>query len=58
MKLSPRIHQQLRIKNALVTLLLVCLLGSLAWLSTRYTVQTDITNNASIIQQIYRQLVS
>lgn len=46
MKLSPRIHQQLRLKNALVTLLLLCLLGTLAWLSTRYTAQIDITNNA------------
>ena len=46
MKLSPRIHQQLRLKNALVTALLLCLLGTLAWLSTRYTAQTDITNNA------------
>jgi ABC-type uncharacterized transport system involved in gliding motility auxiliary subunit len=46
MKLSPRIHQQLRIKNALVTALLLCLLGTLAWLSTRYTLQTDITRNA------------
>lgn len=47
MKLSPRIHQQLRLKNALVTALLLCLLGTLAWLSTRYTAQTDITGNAS-----------
>ena len=47
MKLSPRIHQQLRLKNALVTALLLCLLGTLAWLSTRYSAQTDITNNAS-----------
>jgi ABC-type uncharacterized transport system involved in gliding motility auxiliary subunit len=46
MKLSPRIHQQLRLKNALVTVLLLCLLGTLAWLSTRYTAQTDITGNA------------
>ncbi len=46
MKLTPRIHQQLRLKNALVTALLLCLLGTLAWLSTNYSVQTDITNNA------------
>jgi ABC-type uncharacterized transport system involved in gliding motility auxiliary subunit len=46
MKLSPRIHQKLRLKNALVTALLLCLLGTLAWLSTRYSVQTDITRNA------------
>ncbi|MGR8998886.1 MAG: GldG family protein, partial [Gammaproteobacteria bacterium] len=47
MKLSLRIHQQLRLKNALVTALLLCLFGTLAWLSTRYTVQADITNKAS-----------
>ncbi|MDD1614373.1 MAG: GldG family protein, partial [Methylococcaceae bacterium] len=47
MKLTPRIHQQLRLKNALVTALLLCLLGTVAWLSTRYSAQTDITNNAS-----------
>ena len=46
MRLSPRIHQQLRLKNALVTAFLLCLLGTLAWLSARYSVQTDITNNA------------
>jgi ABC-type uncharacterized transport system involved in gliding motility auxiliary subunit len=47
MKLSPRIHQQLRLKNALATLFLLCLLGSLAWLSTRYSAQIDITDNNS-----------
>ena len=46
MKLSQRVHQQLRLKNALVTVLLLCLLGTLTWLSTRYKVQIDITNNA------------
>ncbi|MEI6069202.1 MAG: GldG family protein [Methylococcaceae bacterium] len=46
MKITPRIHQQLRVKNALITALLLCLLGSLAWLSNRYSVQTDMTNNA------------
>ncbi len=47
MKLSPRIHQQLHLKNLLLTVIVLCLLGTLAWLSTRYTAQTDITNNAS-----------
>ncbi|MDD5461878.1 MAG: Gldg family protein [Methylococcales bacterium] len=47
MKLSPRIHQQLRLKNALATLFLLCLLGSLAWLSTRYSAQIDLTSNNS-----------
>ena len=46
MKLSPRIHQQLRLKNALVTVLLLCLFGALANLSTRYPAQIDITRNA------------
>jgi len=47
MKLSARIHQQLRLRNALVTALLLFLLGTVAWLSTRYSAQIDITNNAS-----------
>ncbi|MGZ8189625.1 MAG: GldG family protein [Methylococcaceae bacterium] len=47
MKISQRIHQQIRVKNALITLALLCLLGTLAWLSNRYPVQTDITGNAS-----------
>jgi ABC-type uncharacterized transport system involved in gliding motility auxiliary subunit len=47
MKLSPHIHQQLRLKNALVTTLLLCLLGTLAWLSTRYIVQADITGKGN-----------
>ncbi len=46
MKLSPRIHQQLRLKSALVTALLLFVLGTLAFLSSRYSIQTDITNNA------------
>ncbi|MFZ2168250.1 MAG: Gldg family protein [Methylococcaceae bacterium] len=47
MKLSPRIYQQLRLKNALVTALFLCLIGTLAWLSTRHSVQIDITGNSS-----------
>jgi len=47
MKISQRLHHQIRLKNALVTLVLLCLLGTLAWLSYRYPVQTDITRNAS-----------
>lgn len=59
MKLSPRIHQQLRIKNALVTALLLLVLGSLAWLSTRYTAQTDITHNAgNTLSQASQKLLS
>jgi ABC-type uncharacterized transport system involved in gliding motility auxiliary subunit len=59
MKLSPRIHQQLRLKNALVTALLLCLLGTLAWLNTRYNVQTDITVNAgNTLSQASKKLLS
>jgi ABC-type uncharacterized transport system involved in gliding motility auxiliary subunit len=47
MKLSQRIHQQIRLKNAVVTLMLISLLGSLAWLSYQYPVQIDITGNDS-----------
>lgn len=46
MKISLRIHQRLRLKNTVVTFLLLCLFGALAWLSTRYSVQADITGNA------------
>jgi ABC-type uncharacterized transport system involved in gliding motility auxiliary subunit len=47
MKLTPHLHKQLRLKNALITVLILCLLGSLAWLSNRYSFQTDMTNNDS-----------
>ena len=46
MKISPHKHQQIRLKNGLIILVLLCLLGTLAWLSTRYNVQTDITANS------------
>jgi ABC-type uncharacterized transport system involved in gliding motility auxiliary subunit len=46
MKLSPRIHQQQRLKNLFVTAVLLTLLGVAAWLSTRYSVQIDVTGNA------------
>ena len=47
MKISRHLHQQIRLKNLLFTL---CIIGSivfLGWLSTRYSVQTDITGNAA-----------
>ena len=47
MKISPHKHQQIRLKNGLITLALLCLLGTLAWLSTRYSTETDITRNSS-----------
>ena len=46
MKISPHKHRQIRLKNGLITLALLGVLGSLAWLSTRYPIQTDITANA------------
>ncbi|MDD2658384.1 MAG: GldG family protein [Methylococcales bacterium] len=59
MKLSPRIHQQLRLKNAFFTALLLCLLGTVAWLNTRYNVQTDITGNAgNTLSQASKKLLS
>lgn len=46
MKISPHIHQQQRIKNGLITLILLCLFGVLAWLSQRHSFEIDITGNA------------
>ncbi|HEY8096700.1 MAG TPA: GldG family protein, partial [Methylobacter sp.] len=42
----PHKHQQIRLKNGLITLALLCLLGALAWLSSRYSAETDITRNS------------
>lgn len=47
MKISPHKHQQIRLKNGLITLALLCLLSTLAWLSTRYSAEADITRNSS-----------
>ncbi len=46
MKISAHKHRQIRLKNGLITLALICLLGTLAWLSTLYSTETDITRNA------------
>ncbi|WP_340123292.1 GldG family protein [Methylobacter svalbardensis] len=46
MKISPHKHQQIRLKNGLIILVLLCMLGTLAWISTRYSIETDITGNA------------
>ncbi|MFA6163966.1 MAG: GldG family protein [Methylobacter sp.] len=46
MKISQHIHQQIRLKNLLSTAALLLLLGTLALLSNRYTIQTDVTSNA------------
>ncbi|MGJ0493046.1 GldG family protein [Methylobacter sp.] len=46
MKISQRIHQRIRLKNLFLTLTLLVAIGLLAWLSTRYTLETDITANS------------
>jgi ABC-type uncharacterized transport system involved in gliding motility auxiliary subunit len=46
MRITRHLHQRLRFRNFLVTLTILCLLGGLAWLSTRYPLQVDITRNA------------
>ena len=47
MKQSLRLHQSRRLKNTLITLLLLGVFIALANLSSRYSLQTDISNNAS-----------
>ena len=58
MKISPHKHQQIRLKNWGITLALLCLLGALAWLSSRYSVETDITrNNSNSLSQASQKLL-
>ncbi|MGR9115845.1 MAG: GldG family protein [Gammaproteobacteria bacterium] len=47
MKISQHIHRKLRIKKMLGTLVLLIVLSLLAWLSTLYNTQFDITTNSS-----------
>lgn len=47
MKLTLGSQQLVRLKHGVVTLVLLCLLSGLAGLSTVYSIQTDITANAS-----------
>ena len=47
MKISPHIHHQIRLKNLLITTLLLILLGLMGWLSTYYSAQIDLTANKS-----------
>ncbi len=47
MKASLRLHQSRRLKNSLITLFLLCSFVGLANLSSRYSLQTDISINAS-----------
>lgn len=46
MKINKRIHHQIRLQNFIFSLLFIALIGLLAWLSTRYTVQFDWTAGA------------
>jgi ABC-type uncharacterized transport system involved in gliding motility auxiliary subunit len=58
MKISPHKHQQIRLKNWGITLALLCLISALAWLSSRYSVETDITrNNSNSLSQASRKLL-
>ena len=45
MKITQHIHQRLRIKNWLITLIIITLLITLAWLSRLYTAEVDLTAN-------------
>lgn len=47
MRITRHLHQRLRLKNFLATLAILCLLGGIAWLSTLYPWQADVTRNAS-----------
>ena len=58
MKISPHKHQQIRLKNWGITLALLCLIGALAWLSSRYSAETDITrNNSNSLSQASQKLL-
>jgi ABC-type uncharacterized transport system involved in gliding motility auxiliary subunit len=46
-KISPHLHQKIRLKNLSVSIILWCLIIALAWLSSRQILQTDITGNAT-----------
>ncbi|HSN23403.1 MAG TPA: GldG family protein, partial [Methylomicrobium sp.] len=47
MKITRHVHQQIRLKNWLLTLVLLCVFGAVAWLTERYPYQADLTANAS-----------
>lgn len=46
MQFTPRLRVQTRVQNTILILLLLLLTGLLAWLSTRYTWQADLTHNS------------
>lgn len=45
MQFTPRLRFQTRVQNTILIILLLLLTGILAWLSTRYTWQADVTHN-------------
>ncbi|NOR69359.1 MAG: ABC transporter [Methylomarinum sp.] len=47
MKITQHIHQRLRLKNGIITFIILSLLIAMAWLSHTYTAQIDLTSNAS-----------
>ncbi|MGZ4998472.1 MAG: GldG family protein [Methylobacter sp.] len=58
MKISPHKHQQIRLKNWGITLALLCLISALAWLSSRYSAEIDITrNNSNSLSQASQKLL-
>jgi len=58
MKISPHKHQQIRLKNWGITLALLCLIGALSWLSSRYSAEIDITrNNSNSLSQSSQKLL-
>jgi ABC-type uncharacterized transport system involved in gliding motility auxiliary subunit len=46
-KISRHLHQQIRLKNWILTLLFLGLMTTLAWLSLQFSWQIDITGNAA-----------
>jgi len=47
MKFTWHFNQQQRLKTTLKTFMLLGILGAVGWLTTQYSLQTDITDNAS-----------
>ncbi|MGR8981270.1 MAG: GldG family protein [Gammaproteobacteria bacterium] len=59
MKISRHRHQQLRIKNRLLTLAILCLFAAIAWLSIRYPVRLDMTSNTeNTLSQASKKLLA
>ena len=46
MKINARKHRKIRLQNLIFTLLFLCVIGLLGWLSTRYSLQYDWTAGA------------